>query len=556
MKAKITLFLLAFVIAGTNILVAQNWLWAQVLSGTGGAGGQQIQVAANGNIYCFGEYQTIVPNIGTVESGNTTISGVGHNNGFIAQYDGAGNPINLINAAPTIYNGGMGFISPASADDSGNIYIGMATGGIGMVDTISVGTHSGVALSKWTADSRCLWLRYYQGSTFIPKFYRNSIYVSGNYLQPSLLFDTFHLSNPSGKEQSFLAKLDVQGNCQWIKQATGGNIIFSGYGVSNDHIYVSATTDSCFIYDTLNICTPAGQKLGILMELDTNGSIIWSKKIIATGSFYSSGMLTPLKGGGFYDLGYFQTSCYINGDTLRKTGNENIDYFLAKFDDPGSLLWAEAIPFRVQQLQGFRNMFADSLGYLYLTGAMSDTQTFGNYTVTAQTWSDMFVTRYTPGGTCLGAVTVPNSTGLAITEDSEGNAIVTGAIFGPAVFGNTTLDTTAQSSFTNQTNCFVAKLSAMNYPLSIRSLLPLDSTLQIYANPSRGLFTVEVPQSALQAGSGTLSIYDNNGSLIKTEPINMSNSHTQVDLGQVSHGVYSVLLTAQGAAYRGRVVIQ
>jgi hypothetical protein len=201
---------------------------------------------------------------------------------------------------------------------------------------------------------------------------------------------------------------------------------------------------------------------------------------------------------------------------------------------------------------GIYSLVADSLGYLYLSGVFSGTQTFGNDTVTTQSANDLFITRYTPGGSCLGVVTVPNSTGYAITEDSAQNAIITGAIFGPAVFGNITLDTTP----TAQTNFFVAKLSAINYPLSIQSLLPPDSTLHIYANPSRGLFTVEVPQSALQASSGTLIIYDSYGNLIKTQPIDLSTSHIEVDLGQVSHGVYSVLLTSQGAEYRGRVVIQ
>jgi hypothetical protein len=150
----------------------------------------------------------------------------------------------------------------------------------------------------------------------------------------------------------------------------------------------------------------------------------------------------------------------------------------------------------------------------------------------------------------MGVVTVPNAQAYAVTEDSAGNAIVTGAIEATATFGNTTL--TASS----QTNFFIAKLSAINYPASETIVGPQDSLLQIYANPSKGIFTIVVPPSIVQASNGNLMIYDSQGSIVTNQTVDISSSNLQVNLGEIARGVYTVVLTANGRQFIGRVVIQ
>lgn len=552
MKAKRILSLLIFIIINTYILHAQNWLWAKSFTGSSTNFGNYITSPPNGNIYCYGAYEPA----GSVTGGQMNINSIGHFNAFVTEFDQTGNFITITNVPSTTIDhigyGGLSFRSHVTADDSGNTYSSIGISDNGLCDTIPVTGSPSVthmALSKWNTDSRCLWVKYFPGSQITPKASGNSIFMTGLYQEPNVQVGTFPLSNPANKQQGYLAQLDRQGNCAWVKQATGGNAGFFGLDANSSHVYVSATSDSCFIYDTLNVCGEPSSGVGLLMELDATGAIIWSKKITSLDQNFSVGRIAAISSGGFYNIGVFDTTYYLGTDTLNKLGSEGVDIYIAKFDDAGNLVWVNQIP--VNGLSGPSGMVADSLGYLYFVGQLNGTQMIGNQTVTSQSYDQLFIIRYAPNGNCMGAITVPNATAYDITEDNAGNAIVTGALRAQAVFGNTTLQNNSGVG-----NFFVAKLSAMNYPLSAKTILPPDSSLQIYANPSRGLFTVEVPQSALQAGSGTLSIYDNNGSLIKTEPINMSNSHTQVDLGQVSHGVYSVLLTAQGAVYRGRVVIQ
>jgi hypothetical protein len=233
---------------------------------------------------------------------------------------------------------------------------------------------------------------------------------------------------------------------------------------------------------------------------------------------------------------------------LHKLGTELEDYFIARFNAQGNVLWVDKIP--IGSGLALSAMSVDSSGYFYLTGFFTGTQAFGNYSVTAQSARDLFVTRFSPAGECMGVVTVPNAQAYAVTEDSAGNAIVTGAIESTANFGNIAL--TASS----QTNFFIAKLSAINYPTSETIAGPQDSTLQIYANPNKGLFTVVVPQSVVQATNGNLMIYDSQGSVVTSQAVDISTSHLQVDLGEITRGVYTVVLTANGKQFMGRVVIQ
>ncbi len=560
MKTKIFIAVFILIICASNHLIAQNWLWAQSFAGTSGQAGQDIIAPNNGYIYSFGIYQLLdAVSPGTVVAGNVTISSQGSSNGFVAQYDQAGNFITITNVQSypvggfNTGGGGVGFFNYPTADDSNNLYIAVAIAANGLVDTIPVTNSSNsspIALSKWNADSRCLWLHYYGGSSLMARFYGGYNYLLGNYQQPLLKIDSFQLTDLANKQQGYLAKTDVQGNCLWAKQATGGNIYFKYLDIVDNSICIIASTDSCFMYDTLNVCPPTGKSLSVLMQLDTGGSIIWSKKIIASDPNSFLYKIAPIASGGFYMTGGLDTTLCIGNDTLNKLSNEIGDNLIAKFDNYGKILWVKQIPGGNNGGLAMEGITVDTLGYFYLAGYFTGTQTFGIYSVTAQSARDLFVTRYSPAGECMGVVTVPNAQAYAVTEDSAGNAIVTGAIEATATFGNTTL--TASS----QTNFFIAKLSAINYPASETIVGPQDSLLQIYANPSKGIFTIVVPPSIVQASNGNLMIYDSQGSIVTNQTVDISSSNLQVNLGEIARGVYTVVLTANGRQFIGRVVIQ
>jgi hypothetical protein len=98
----------------------------------------------------------------------------------------------------------------------------------------------------------------------------------------------------------------------------------------------------------------------------------------------------------------------------------------------------------------------DNQGNKYITGAFSDTVTFGSHTLTASGLYDIFVAKMDPSGTWLWAVKAGGlryAEAVGIAVDDVGNAWVTGSIRGTVTFGSHTL--TAEGY---NIDVFVAKL--------------------------------------------------------------------------------------------------
>lgn len=546
---------------------AQNWLWAKSFTGNAASTGNYLAAKPDGNIYCVGEYQASngSERILTVVGGADTISSIGWLNGFVAEFDQAGNFITITNVPitsncepnPTLC--GLNLYSPL-LDDSGNIYIMSSITGPSLFDTINASPFTGlqtVLISKWVPDARCLWVKVVDSSDWSvilePSFfYNNNIYFNGDYLGTANI-DTIHLNDSSfngGSYASYIGKLNTSGNCVWLKQATGGITAMGLIGNYGNRFSVLGGSDSCFLYDTLNVCGPVGIGVSCLFETDTNGAVLWSRTFRFSDAYQTIGGMVNPSDGCNYLLGYFDTTVYIGNDTLTKAEGGTAAIFLAKFDSSGNLLWTRQIPYNGSGVTLYDEC-VNSSGDYYVCGNFSGTAQFGDDTVTALSWSDLFITCFSPSGNCLGVVTVPTAFVASMILDSANNVIVTGSFDTTAVFGDFTLAGTATNNF------FIAKLSAFpDSGTGLTLLPPIDTTLVIFANPNQGKFTIIVPQAAVNANSANLSIYDITGRLISNGPIDLSGNELQLNLGVVARGNYNVLLTANGMQFKGRVVIE
>ena len=134
-----------------------------------------------------------------------------------------------------------------------------------------------------------------------------------------------------------------------------------------------------------------------------------------------------------------------------------------------------------------------------------------------------------------------------MAEDIDGNVYVTGSILpGSTTFGNTTLTSAGGQDF------FLAKLSAITSNVSV---LPENNLLTIYPNPNTSSFTVQVPDG-LNGKRIHLGIYDNNGKTIKEERLAVEDNKLAVALGEITKGIYTVILSSGQKKYTGRVVVE
>ena len=87
------------------------------------------------------------------------------------------------------------------------------------------------------------------------------------------------------------------------------------------------------------------------------------------------------------------------------------------------------------------------------------------------------------------------------------------------------------------------------------SVLPENNLLTIYPNPNTSSFTVQVPEG-LNGKRIQLGIYDNNGKTIKEERLAVEDNKLAVALGEITKGIYTVILSSGQKKYTGRVVVE
>lgn len=134
-----------------------------------------------------------------------------------------------------------------------------------------------------------------------------------------------------------------------------------------------------------------------------------------------------------------------NGDLkfgeITVPGAGSSDCFIAKASPDGKFLWAKSLGGSLVD-RGY-GVAADAEGNLYVTGhhQSTDAKALGQALPNAGDY-DVFVAKYSPAGELLWVRTAGGSGydyGHGIAVDSKGDIVVTGAVVGPAKFGETVL---------------------------------------------------------------------------------------------------------------------
>jgi hypothetical protein len=257
----------------------------------------------------------------------------------------------------------------------------------------------------------------------------------------------------SGDFDVFVAKLDSSGNWLWAQKA--GSISGDcGYGIAIDssgNIYVTGifSYNASFGSTTL---TSSGWYDIFVAKLDSDGNWLWAKTAGGTGNDYCYSIVIDSTGNS-YVTGYFRGTASFGDTTLTSSGEDNI--FVAKLDSDGNWLWAKQASGDLSQ-----SIAIDSSGNSYVTGYFAGTASFGNITLTSNTYPykyDIFVAKLDSNGNWLwarqaGGADYDKSRSIAI--DSSGNSYVTGCFRGNAAFGNIYLTSNGNNDI------FVAKLDS------------------------------------------------------------------------------------------------
>jgi len=467
MKSKVIFLFLLLISSIRSYEQFSNWEWAKKITGNTHIHANGIACDNIGNIYVLGASPTSTISFGIV---NLTNSGC-----YIAKYDALGTVLwaKNINATSNSY------INKIATDNLGNVYVtghfDSPTITFGSIVLTNMGSED-IFIVKYDASGNVLWAKSagghdYDISRSITTDNLGNVYITGGFSSSSIIFGSTTLTNAGFmQEDVFIAKYDAMGNALWAKSAGGylGDIGVSITTDNSNNIFVSGGFNSPAItFGSTTLANANPNPLPndydiFIAKYDASGNALWAKNNNNSSYFWGYNSIITDNVGNLYVIGNFdEPTISIGNFTLTKTGIMGTDFYIAKYDVTGNVLWAKSAG--GSSWDYCSGISSDDSGNIYITGNyMSSVISFGNTTLNNSGSYDVYVAGYDTSGNILWAKSAGGNSddnGSDISTDNFGNIYIVGDFDSPALtFGNTTL---TNGGFDD---VFVAKISTCNLP--------------------------------------------------------------------------------------------
>jgi len=195
----------------------------------------------------------------------------------------------------------------------------------------------------------------------------------------------------SGGSDIFVAKLDINGNWLWAKQA-GGTSGDSGNGIAvdaNGNSYITGGFKESATFGTTTLTSSGYYDYDIFVpKLDIDGNWLWAKQAGGTGDEGSNSIAVDANGNSYITSGFEES---VNFGTTTLTSSGYLDIFVAKIDHNGNWLWAKQAGGAIDDC-GY-GIALDANGNSYVTGVFMESANFGTTTLTSSGDRDIFVAK-------------------------------------------------------------------------------------------------------------------------------------------------------------------
>jgi hypothetical protein len=261
-------------------------------------------------------------------------------------------------------------------------------------------------------------------------------------------------------EDLFLVKYDVNGSFIWVKQIkeniAGGNDANSVAVNDDGNIYITGYFNDTLSFGAIKLISTTSYNT-FIAKYDTNGNFIWAKQATlannGNSAIYASSLAAD-NSGNIYVTGYFLDTVYFGADKL-KTSPNYLDFFLAKFNPNGNVVWAkQGVTAGSSSFDASTSIALDMDGNPFITGYFTHKLMIGNDTlITHCNNGDVFIAKYDSDGNILwvnkakGKNDLCNGIPTSISIDRYGDAYLTGYFSDTLSFGANML--TSTTSFYN-----------------------------------------------------------------------------------------------------------
>jgi hypothetical protein len=329
--------------------------------------------------------------------------------------------------------GGFGedVVSDLFVDDTGNSYTtGYFTDSADFdpgeeVFEIQSNGASDVFVQKIDQNGNLVWAKNFGGNNGdyglkVTVDANGNVYVCGAFME-SADFDPgdgSHILTSNGEQDIFVVKLNAQGDFVWARSF--GSINYEdAVGIGNDaagNVYVTGYFQETINFDTTNPgfeLNAVGGLDGYVLKLNTNGELIWVKRIGGNGFDISSDLIVSDAGEVFVS-GSFQETVDFNPDGTEEfllSVNGNMAGFVLHLNNEGSFIKAIKTSDSSSWVYGM-NFDVDNNDNIYVTGFYAGDATFvtqtGDIVLTSLSFDSGYVLK------------INNSGGLAWVKNIDG----------------------------------------------------------------------------------------------------------------------------------------
>ena len=344
---------------------AQHFDWAKSIGGLGLDVGRAVTTDMDGNVIVVGSFT------GSTQIGNTYLTGKGGLEGFVAKYTSEGNFL----WAKVISGPAEDLARGVITDGDGNIFV------VGhFTDTITFAvSETDTAAAKSEGKQDVFIVKYSPDGTFL-----------------------WHLTGGGTGD-------DTATDIDWYKWS--------------DKLYVSGGFENRASFATATILSN-GLSDAFLMKIDGAGNVYW----IRNGGGSEHDIAASIAVGNdesVYIVGDFYDQALFEGTTLQAMGSS--DMFLAKFSQDGIMEWAKTNG--GTSVDVATSVGTDLNGNVFVSGYYQGTTFFQNFSASAISYNDVFVSKFDGDGNCqwlssAGSWGLDNCLGMAVAWD--GSTYLTG----------------------------------------------------------------------------------------------------------------------------------
>lgn len=549
------LFILSLITCFNSLLFGQNPVlnWAKKLGGSGGESFRNSVIDNSGNIYTCGSFSS-----DTMHVGSTVLDNAGTTFGydvFVVKYDPSGNVIWAKSAGGTAYD----YIESITLDSDGNVYIvGSFSSPVISFGTISLtNTQTGqrdAYLTKYDPDGNVEFANLISG-TNLEQIYNvyvdpdDNVYFTCAYSSHAVTVGTFTFNNAntaSNSDDIVLAKCNSDGIVLWAESFGGVNYdkCFALTGDSDGNVYISGIIGSPSM-DLGNSILITNEHPGgsdyFVAKFDPNGTVLWAD---THGGLSTDNLYNlTVHNDILYGSGYFDSGFMaFETDSLFNHDTGSTDLFIVKYDLDGNLIWK--LSEGGDESDPAYGIATDLQGNIYVAGSFSSqTIDFGTTSITSTLDSDIYLLKYTPDGTIDWAVAFNGN-------DFDGaNGISTdqnGNFYLTGHFKGT-IDFDPGAAVVNLTSTIPDNMGGgdaflLKFNPELNSLQNLALTNEIKPNPTSGNILVTLGNFEQNFSYKLLTL---SGQLV-AEKRNLAGKEISIDLSSYVPGMYLLELETGG----------